>query len=140
MGAENFVNDQVGKRSARRSRVLLAATLETPQGDFDARLRDLSRQGALVEFNGDLPAGTEVTFVRGRIRIPARIAWSAGGRVGLEFEYEIDETKMLVQLKRKCSETVNDRYLREPATPMTARQRKIAEAWGATIGLSLPVS
>ena len=48
MGVENFQNAPAGsKRSAKRARVLLAAKLQTPLGEVDARLRDLSRKGAL---------------------------------------------------------------------------------------------
>jgi hypothetical protein len=42
MGVENFQNAPAGsKRSAKRARVLLAAKLQTPFGEVDARLRDL---------------------------------------------------------------------------------------------------
>ena len=50
MGAENFGSTSVGgKRTAKRARVLLAARLETARGEIDARLRDLSQKGALIE-------------------------------------------------------------------------------------------
>ena len=50
MGVEHFVDGPVaGKRKAKRARVLLAAKLQTPSGEIEARLRDLSRKGALVE-------------------------------------------------------------------------------------------
>ena len=50
MGVEQPVNlDVEGKRKAKRARVLLSVKLETAFGQVDARLRDLSRKGALVE-------------------------------------------------------------------------------------------
>src|SRR6185369_4430295 len=66
MGVENFQNADAGsKRSAKRARVLLAARLQTPFGEVEARLRDLSRKGALIECMQVPPVGTEVVFVRG---------------------------------------------------------------------------
>ena len=48
MGVENFTAAPgSGTRRAKRARVLLAAKLQTPYGEIDARLRDLSQKGAL---------------------------------------------------------------------------------------------
>lgn len=140
MGAENFGNAAAGsKRSARRARVLLAARLETETGQIDARLRDLSQKGALVECHQVPPVGSEVVFVRGATRVPARVAWAGHDRIGLEFHHEIDEHEVFVQLgKRPPPKPAS---FRRPlvsraasADPMTAK------AWGATVGLTLPES
>src|SRR5690349_14344072 len=101
MGVENFANKAAeGQRIAKRARVLLAARLQTPHGEVDARLRDLSSRGALVECPEELPVGTEVVFARGKIVVPARVAWTGTKRLGLEFHYPIDEHEVLVQLSR----------------------------------------
>ena len=138
MGAENFVNSPVsGKRSAKRARVLLAARLDTPFGEIDARLRDLSRKGALVECNKALDVGTEVTFKRGSTIVPARVAWTGGGKIGLEFLFMIDEQEVLVQLKR-VSNVQSERFRRPGLNEgLTDHDRKLAEAWGVTVGLTL---
>ena len=82
MGVEHFVDGPVaGKRQAKRARVLLAAKLQTATGEIDARLRDLSRKGALVECQTVPPVGTEVIFIRGPTSVPARVAWT-GARPG----------------------------------------------------------
>ncbi len=138
MGAESVVNSSVsGKRSAKRARVLLAAKLDTPFGEVDARLRDLSRKGALVECSKALDAGSEVTFKRGSTIVPARVAWSAGGRVGLEFLFMIDEQEVLVQLKRV--KTVKAESFRRPGLneDLSAKDRKLAKAWGVAVGLDI---
>ena len=102
MGVENFGNTSAGsKRSAKRARVLLAARLETDSGEIEARLRDLSQKGALVECLQVPPVGSEVVFVRGATRVPARVAWAGPDRVGLEFHHEIDEHEVYVQLGRR---------------------------------------
>ena len=80
MGVENFSSTAAGKRSAKRARVLLAAKLETAWGETEARLRDLSQKGALVECANVPPVGSEVVFVRGNTRVPARVAWAGYGR------------------------------------------------------------
>ena len=139
MGAENFVTTGVGgKRAARRNRVLLAAKLQTPFGEVDCRLRDLSRKGALIECAKQPPVGSEVTFVRGSTVVPARVAWTGGGRVGLEFQFMIDEQEVLVQLKRKAGNQTVERF-RRPGLyeDMTEDARKLAKEWGVTVGLTL---
>src|SRR5207253_10468863 len=88
MSVENFGGTAVGgKRSGKRARVLLAARLETETGELEARLRDLSQKGALVECLEVPPVGSEVVFVRGATRVPARVAWAAADRIGLEFHH-----------------------------------------------------
>jgi hypothetical protein len=141
MGVETFANNQAaaGQRSAKRSRVLLAARLETPSGEVEARLRDLSRKGALVECAALVPAiGAEVVFIRGKIRIEARVAWAAGNRVGLEFHQAIDAAELLVHLGKSAQ--VQPQTYRRPALTgsMNAQERKLAKAWSVAVGLNLP--
>ncbi len=139
MGVENFVNSSVsGKRSAKRARVLLAAKLDTPFGELDARLRDLSSKGALVECaHQALTVGTEVTFKRGSTIVPARIAWAGSGRVGLEFKYAIDDQEVLVQLKRAGNGPMEPYRRAGISENLTDKDRKLAHAWGVTVGLNI---
>lgn len=139
MGVDNFVRvPAASKRQDKRARVLLAAKLQTPFGEIDARLRDLSRRGALLECSPVPPVGTEVVFARGTIAVPARVAWAAADRVGLEFQYMIDEHDVLVQMKRGGGST-GQRFrrpgIREAATD---KERKLARAWGVQVGINLP--
>src|SRR5665213_405493 len=113
MGVESTVEGSAtGQRKTKRARVLLAARLETADGEVEARLRDLSRKGALVECRVAPPAGAEVVFVRGATSVPARVAWSIDNRVGLEFAYMIDEHEVLVQLARTSSDQQQPRFRR----------------------------
>lgn len=140
MGVENFVNiSNAGQRQAKRNRVLLAARLQTPLGEVDARLRDLSRKGALVECSTVPPVGSEVVFSRGSTVVPARVAWTAGERVGLEFLVMIDESEVLVQLRKAPSTTVQPRFRRPGLNEdLSKKDLERALAWGVAVGINLP--
>ena len=140
MGVENFANAAAGKRSAKRALVLLAAKLETDSGEIEARLRDLSQKGALVECLQVPRVGSEVVFVRGATRVPARVAWAGVDRVGLEFAYMIDEHEVLVQLGKRPPPPKAAASLRRPVRGLSDDERKVAQAWSATVGLNLPDS
>ena len=139
MGVENFQNASAeSKRSAKRARVLLAARLQTPFGEVDARLRDLSRKGALLECAKVPPVGTEVVFIRGATVVPARVAWIGENRVGLEFHYMIDEQEVLVHITRRVQPKPES--FRRPGLKevMSDDQRKVAKAWGMAVGINIP--
>lgn len=139
MGVDNFLKEAgAGNRRNKRARVLLAAKLQTPFGEIDARLRDLSRKGALVECSPVPPVDCEVTFVRGSIAVPARVAWAGAGRVGLEFVYMIDEADVMVQMKRAGGNQIKDRF-RRPGIKEGAseKDRALARAWGVQVGITL---
>lgn len=140
MGVENFAGMSTdGKRRTKRARVLLAAKLKSPFGEVDARLRDLSRKGALVECSKIPPVGSEVIFSRGSTVVPARVAWTDGARVGLEFLYMIDESEVLVQLKKASSGTGQQRFRRPGLNEdLTAKDLERARAWGVTVGITVP--
>lgn len=139
MGVDNFDHSKVtGQRQAKRARVLLAAKLQTEAGEIDCRLRDLSRKGALIECSPTPPTGTELTFQRGKISVPARVAWSQPGRLGLEFAYAIDDAEVLVQLGPNSHKPV-ERFRRPGIKEGASEQeRKLAAAWGVTVGINLP--
>lgn len=138
MGAETFPGETSGRqRSAKRNRVLLAAKLRTSAGEVDARLRDLSQKGALVECNEPLSVGEEVVFTRGATKVPARVAWVGGNRVGLEFLRMIDENEVLVQLGRPAA-AVQQRFRRPSLNEgLSDHERQLARVWGVSVGLNV---
>lgn len=141
MGAESFLDVPVaGKRSAKRNRVLLAARLKTEAGEVEARLRDLSQKGALVECHAVPPVGSEVMFSRGSICVPARVAWAGANRVGLEFAYMIDESEVLVQLRRTTIDQNQPRFRRPRlfGEDMSEQDKKLARMWGLSVGIAVP--
>lgn len=139
MGVENFGNAIGSKRSLKRSRVLLTARLQTPAGDVEARLRDLSRKGALLECAEPIDVGSNVVFARGDTVVPARVAWSSGRRVGIEFERMIDESEVLVQLGRSPAPAAQPRYRRPRLfeEDVTEHDRQRARDWGLSVGLNI---
>lgn len=139
MGAENFASSD-SKRKTKRNRVLLAAKLTTASGAIEARLRDLSRKGALVECDEVPAVGSEVVFTRGSTTVPARVAWTGGRRVGLEFAHMIDESEVLVQLAHKPSGPTQQRFRRPSlhGETLSAHERKLAKVWGLAVGIALP--
>jgi hypothetical protein len=141
MGVESFGNtDVTGKRQAKRARVLLAARLHTSVGEIDARLRDLSRKGALVECHVTPPVGSEVIFSRGATSVPARVAWAGGNRAGLEFAYMIDEQEVLVQLTRTSSDQNQPRFRRPRlfGEDMSEQEKMLARTWAVSVGINVP--
>lgn len=139
MGVENFRTGVGSQRSLKRSRVLLTARLQTPSGEINGRLRDLSRKGALLECAEPLEVDSQVVFARGDTVVPARVAWSSGRRVGLEFQRMIDESEVLVQLGRAPAPPVQQRYRRPRLfeEDMTEQDRQRARAWGISVGLNI---
>ena len=141
MGVEQFVEGTAeGKRQAKRARVLLAAKLQTPIGELDVRLRDLSRKGALIECHEVPPEGTEVIFSRGTISVPAGFAWAGANGVGLEFAYMIDDSEVLVQLRRTTADAAQPRFRRPRlfGEDMSPQERKLATMWSASVGIRVP--
>jgi hypothetical protein len=139
MGVENFSHETVaGQRRMKRSRVLLTARLRTPFGDIEVRLRDLSQKGALLEVNEEFMVDDEVVFSRGDTVVPARIAWAGGGRIGLEFLREIEESEVLIHVTRKPINQVQPRFRRPRiGNDLSDHERKLAQVWGASVGISM---
>lgn len=139
MGVENFVNSTVGigNRSTKRARVLLTAKIVTGSEEIDARVRDLSRKGTLLECGEKFEVGTEVTFKRGSTAVPARVAWTGGGRVGLEFLSMIEEQELFVRLKPAGDADGKSLPGNQIYEKLSQRDLKRAEAWGATVGLDI---
>ena len=137
MGAETF-GDVTGRRSVRRARVLLAARLKTDSGDVDARLRDLSRKGALIECKQKMSVGDEVVFARWSTVVPARVAWVGGDRLGLEFLRMIDESEVLIHVSRvPPPQQQRFRRPRVLSEDLTEQERQLAKVWAVSVGINV---
>ena len=77
-------------RRAKRKNMFLSAVIDTPSGRSAARVRNLSPTGAMIE-SAQLPEqGSSVRLRRGSLHVSGRVAWSGGGRCGLELTSAID--------------------------------------------------
>lgn len=117
-------------RRSRRSNVLMAATVEFDGTLVKAKLRNLSKEGALVEGEG-LPAiGQEVKFRKGDLYLSGNVAWRAGNRCGIAFDQPLDPESVLRHVPaprpRMAAEHRRPRLRGQQLTP---GERKIAEDW-----------
>lgn len=76
----------VPKRSEKRSRVFLAAEIHLGAGPVEARIRDISRTGALLECDVTPGSGDPIEVQCGKTALQGRVAWVDRGWFGIEFE------------------------------------------------------
>lgn len=72
-------------RGHLRTHIFLAAQFNTPSGNCAARIRNMSRTGALVEASILPEAGTPVRLVRGSLEAAGETVWRSGSRCGVAF-------------------------------------------------------
>jgi hypothetical protein len=134
MIGEETADTGLRERKDRRSLVLLAAKLRTPQGIRDVRLRNLSVSGALLEAENPPAQETEVVFERGETVVAARVAWRSGNRFGIQFHAPIEEREVLVHVSRPkpSPPPPSPSAFKRPGlrTTLTAEERAVAESWG----------
>lgn len=82
-------------RKARRSNVLMSASLELSGTSLPVKLRNLSADGALVE--GDkLPVeGAALLFRKGDLSVPGSVAWVKGRQAGVSFAQKLNPDQLL---------------------------------------------
>ena len=72
--------------------MFLLATLRRPRGpDVAIKVRNLSPGGLMAECPGGFVRGDVVEAeLRGLGRVAGRVAWTASGRIGLQFDATVD--------------------------------------------------
>ena len=73
------------KRAAPRSRVLMCATLMTPEGAVSVRIRDISAAGAQIWAESEVPSECDAILKRGSFFAAARVVRSGERTAGLQF-------------------------------------------------------
>jgi hypothetical protein len=78
--------------------VLLSATVKNACGDHRVRIRDISRNGALIEIPTVPSVGSPVLLYRGQISVRSTVAWAGKERCGLQFQDAIDATQLITAI------------------------------------------
>lgn len=128
-------------RRSRRSPVLLAATVELGGAVHDAKLRNLSSDGALVEGAADLPEGASVYFCRKDLRVRARVAWVQGKHAGIAFEKPLDAAEVLRHIPRRETKPMPPQLFARPAVSrhqLSSTERRWIQDWMFTNGVERP--
>lgn len=75
----------------RRHNLLRAGAIQTDSGGAPVRIKNVSREGALIEGTFELLPGAEVRLdLSGLGYVPAEIRWTDGRQAGVKFAHEID--------------------------------------------------
>lgn len=115
---------------ARRSHVLMAASIEAAGVTVSVKLRNLSADGALVE-GGELPAiDSPVIFRKKELKLAGRVAWVTGVRAGIAFDTKLDPEAVLRHVpKMKPLPKLDFRRPRIKAGELSSGERQIAHDW-----------
>lgn len=81
-------------RVPRRTRVLMTATLLTPDGAQKVRVRDLSSRGARVLIEQPISDGSDALFKRGQVFAAASIVWSSRVEAGISFYRQLSSIEL----------------------------------------------
>ncbi len=117
-------------RRARRSHVLMAASIEAEGIAVAVKLRNLSAEGALVE--GDqLPAvGSRVMFRKKELYLAGRVAWITANRAGIAFDTRLDPEAVMRHVPRtRPKPQLEFRRPRLTGSDLSPGERKVAQDW-----------
>lgn len=130
-------SSQSQNRRSRRSNVLMAAFVECASGTITTKLRNLSKDGALVEAEALPAVGSRVLFRKGELALPGHVAWEAGKRAGIAFDEPLDPESVLRHVPRPSPrQQVDHRRPRLRGQELSPGERKVAEDW--IFGTPLP--
>jgi len=125
-------------RRSRRSPVLLAATIEIAGLPVAVKLRNLSKDGALIEGDRLPPEGSETYFKRNELGLRGRVVWVHGRYAGVAFHTPLKPEELLRQIPRPKPKAQAD--FRRPGfacRPLTAYERRMLETWMASAQIGL---
>jgi hypothetical protein len=82
-------------RRPQRSKLLMAAVLETAMGSTKVTLRNLSAEGALVEGDRIPEAGQPLVFRKNELEVSGKVAWASERRAGIAFDATLQPETVL---------------------------------------------
>jgi diguanylate cyclase (GGDEF)-like protein len=114
-----------------RHRLLRKGALILGDLEYPVRLRNISKEGAMVECERELAAGTRVTLdLEEAGRLPAEVRWSQRGQVGMRFDAVFALRKLARPRPGPAARMLRPAYLEEqppapaPAGPSPLVQKK----------------
>lgn len=82
-------------RKARRSNVLMTASLELSGTSLPVKLRNLSADGALVEADTLPVEGAAILFRKGDLCVQGHVAWAKTRHAGISFSRQLEPDQVL---------------------------------------------
>lgn len=126
-------------RSSRRSPVLLAASVEVGGATQAVKLRNLSKDGALIEGDALPVEGSSTLFCRNDLSVRARVAWVQGRFAGLAFERSLEKEEVLRNVPKPKARIQPE--FRRPGLacrPLSEDERRMIERWMTTAPVPRP--
>jgi len=80
-----IVESAIRERGRNRRRVLMTATLLTPGGAANVRIRDISPAGAQIVGVSGVSGSCDALLKRGSLFAAARVVWADGDEAGIQF-------------------------------------------------------
>jgi hypothetical protein len=116
-------------RKARRSNVLMSASLELSGTSLPVKLRNLSADGALVE--GDkLPVeGASIQFRKGDLSVAGNVAWVNGRQAGVAFARNLKPDQLLRHIPAPRPRVTPEFKRPGLKGTLTAEEKKFGEKW-----------
>lgn len=72
-------------RDSKRTRVLMNASLFTPDGALSIRVKDISATGAHVQTESRMLSDCDAVFEKASLFVAARVTWTRDKEAGLRF-------------------------------------------------------
>lgn len=117
-------------RKARRSNVLMSASLELSGTSLPVKLRNLSADGALVEADSLPVEGASILFRKGDLSVQGHVAWVKTRHAGISFARKLDPEQVLRHVPAPRPRVNAD--FRRPglkATSLTDEDLRFGENW-----------
>ena len=117
-------------RKARRSHVLMSASLELSGTSLPVKLRNLSADGALVEADTLPVEGASILFRKGDLTVQGHDAWAKTRHAGISFARKLDPDQVLRHLPApRPRVTSNYRRPGLKSTSLTDEELRFGENW-----------
>lgn len=115
-----------------RAPVFLMVTIDGACRRIDAKLRNISAGGALVEGESLPPAGSRIVFRRKAIAAPGIVAWADGPFAGIRFDQPLEPQQVLRKISRPPSPMPRSESCRRPGfreSALTRGELEWARLW-----------